>query len=115
MECLARRLTPMVYRATSVQRAYLHIAAVFACNFTNAMYRMAAELLEKEGLPFEVMLPLIDETAAKLHHLSPAEAQTGPAARGDKDILARQSVMLGDVYREVYNLVSRYISKKTEE
>lgn len=115
LECLARRLTPMVYRATSVQRAYLHIAAVFACNFTNAMYRMAAELLEKERLPFEVMLPLIDETAAKLHHLSPAEAQTGPAARGDKDILARQSVMLGDVYREVYNLVSRYISKKTEE
>lgn len=115
LEALARRLTTMVYRATSEQRAYLHIAAVFACNFSNAMYRMAAELLEKEGLPFEVMLPLIDETAAKLHNLSPADAQTGPAARGDKEILSRQSAMLGGVSRDVYDLVSEYISKKTEK
>ena len=115
LERLARRLTKMVYRATSAQRAYLHIAAVFSCNFTNAMYRMAAEVLEKEGLPFEVMLPLIDETAAKLHSLSPTDAQTGPAARGDKEILARQSAMLDDVHREVYDLVSKYISKKREK
>ena len=115
LEVLAGRLTKMVYRATSEQRAYLHIAAVFSCNFANAMYCMAAEVLEKEGLPFEVMLPLIDETAAKLHHLSPADAQTGPAARGDKEILARQSAMLGDVHRELYDLVSRYISKKREK
>ena len=115
LEKLARNLTQMVYRATSEQRAYLHIAAVFSCNFTNAMYRMAAELLEKEGLPFDVMLPLIDETAAKLHHLSPTDAQTGPAARGDKEILARQSAMLGDVHREVYDLVSRYICKNTDK
>lgn len=112
LETLARRLTQKVFRATSSQRGYLHVAAVFSCNFTNAMYRMASELLAAHGLPFEAMLPLIDETAAKLHHLSPAEAQTGPAARGDKEILARQSAMLDGVYREVYDLVSEYISKK---
>lgn len=115
LENLARRLTPMVCRATSEQRAFLHIAAVFVCNFTNAMYRMAAELLEKEGLPFEAMLPLIDETAAKLHHLAPADAQTGPAARGDNEIVARQSAVLDGVYRDVYDLVSRYISEKREK
>lgn len=115
LEVFARRLTGMVCRATSGQRAYLHIAAVFACNFANAMYGMAAELLAKEGLPFEAMLPLIDETAAKLHHLLPAEAQTGPAARGDKEIMARQRNMLSGVYRDVYDLVSEYISKKQKK
>ena len=115
LENLARRLTRMVCRATSEQRAYLHIAAVFACNFTNAMYCLSAELLDKQGLPFETLLPLIDETAAKLHHFTPAEAQTGPAARGDKEILARQSAMLDGVCRDVYDLVSGYISKKREE
>lgn len=115
LESLAGSLTRMVHRATSGQRAYLHIAAVFACNFTNAMYSMAAELLEKEGLPFGAMLPLIDETAAKLYHLAPSDAQTGPAARGDKEILARQRAMLDGEYRDVYDLVSGYISKKREE
>ena len=112
LETLARHLTPMVCRATSEQRGYLHVAAVFSCNFANAMYRMAAELLAGQGLPFEAMLPLIDETAAKLHHLTPDEAQTGPAARGDKEIVARHSAMLDGVHRDVYNLVSEYISKK---
>ena len=112
LESLARCLTPMVCRATSEQRAFLHVAAVFACNFTNAMYRMAADLLEKQGLPFEAMLPLIDETAAKVHCLTPDDAQTGPAVRGDKDVLMRHSAMLNGVYRDVYDLVSEYISKK---
>ena len=112
LESLARWLTQKVYRATSAQRGFLHVAAVFSCNFANAMYRMAAEILDNQGLPFEAMLPLIDETAAKLHHLSPDEAQTGPAARGDKEILARQSAMLDGIHRSVYDLVSEYISKK---
>lgn len=109
---LASLLTPMVYRATSEQRAYLHIAAVFACNFANAMYGMAAELLQDNGLPFEVMLPMIDETAAKLHTLSPDEAQTGPARRGDATIMNRQRAMLSEPHGEVYDIVSRYIRQK---
>lgn len=112
LEALARRLTTMVYRATSQQRAYLHIAAVYACNFANAMYAMAAEVLGKQGLPFEVMLPLIDETAEKLHHLSPQEAQTGPARRGDTRVMARQRAMLNGDLAAVYDIVSRYICDK---
>lgn len=114
LEQLANRVSPMVYRATSRQRGYLHIAAVYACNFANAMYSMAYDLLEKEGLPFEVMLPLIDETAAKLHHLSPAEAQTGPARRGDETIMRKQQAMLDGTKSEVYALVSSYIAEKAK-
>ena len=114
LEKLAALLTPMVYRATSEQRRYLHIAAVYACNFVNAMYSMSADLLAKHGLPFEVMLPLIDETAAKIHDLSPCEAQTGPACRGDKNIMKRQRSMLDGIEGEVYDLVSRYISKMAD-
>ncbi len=112
LELLARRLSPLVYRITGEQRAYLHIAAVFACNFTNAMCSIAAELLEKQGLPFEIMLPLIDETAAKLHLLQPREAQTGPAHRRDATIIGRQSNMLADDKKEIYDLVTRYIVNK---
>ena len=112
LEALAGRLTTMVYRATSEQRAYLHIAAVYACNFANAMYAIAAEVLDKQGLPFKVMLPLIDETAEKLHHLSPQEAQTGPARRGDTQVMARQRAMLDGDIAAVYDIVSRYICDK---
>ena len=76
---IAQILSRKVYEATSSQRECLHLAAVFTCNFTNYMYVLAARLLDKYGLPFDVLLPLIDETANKMHKLSPEEAQTGPA------------------------------------
>ena len=114
LEQLASKVSPMVYRATSRQRGYLHIAAVYACNFANAMYSMAHDILEKERLPFEVMLPLIDETAAKLHHLSPEEAQTGPARRGDETIMRKQLAMLDGTKSEIYALVSSYIAEKAK-
>ena len=112
LEALARNLSPYVYRINGEQRAYLHMAAVFACNFTNAMYAMSAELLDKQGLPFDIMLPLIDETAAKLHALSPREAQTGPAHRRDETIICKQRAMLTGEKREIYDLVTRYIVGK---
>lgn len=112
LEKFSSKLTNKVYRATSAQRAYLHIAAVFACNFSNAMYAMAADLLREQGLPFEVMLPLIDETAAKLHFLSPLEAQTGPARRGDKQVMASHRSKLSGEYAEIYDIISKYISDK---
>ena len=75
----------------------------------NALYAMAAELLERNGLPFEAMLPLIDETAAKVHQLSPREAQTGPARRGDTVVMQRQRELLNGELLDTYNLLSGYI------
>ena len=83
VEALAHGLSGKVYRADSRRRALLHVAAVFACNFPNALYCMVAELLESKNLPFDSMLPLIDEAARKVHNMSPLSAQTGPAKRGD--------------------------------
>lgn len=115
------RMGGKVYEATSGQRRYLHIAAVFACNFANHMYAVAEHLLEKNGLPFEVMLPLIDETARKAHVLSPVEGQTGPARRYDGNVIGSHLDMLADEpeLAEIYRLVSRniheYATRKEED
>lgn len=108
---VAGSLSPKVYEATSEQRRYLHIAAVFACNFTNHMYAVCEHLLTEHGLPFEAMLPLIDETARKVHHLPPVQAQTGPACRDDMNVMERHLQML---YSEpelatLYGLISKNI------
>ena len=71
LKAIASTLSEKVYEADSEQRKSLHLAAVFICNFTNHMYALAADLLEKYNLPFEVMLPLIDETARKVHSVAP--------------------------------------------
>lgn len=96
-ECLlnvAKELTTEVYQASSDQRKSLHLAAVFASNFTNHMYASAANLLKEYQLPFKVLLPLIDETAQKVHYLNPEEAQTGPAARNDRKVMEEHLNML---------------------
>lgn len=111
IERIASRLTNKIYRATSEQRSYLHLAAVFACNFANATYTMAAEIMQQNGLPFVALLPLIDETAAKVHQLSPQEAQTGPASRGDKGVMERQRNLLDGDLQRAYDFFSDYIQK----
>ena len=111
---LASTLSPKVYEATSEQRRYLHIAAVFACNFTNHMYALAAELLKKHQLPFEIMLPLIDETARKVHEIEPHLAQTGPAIRYDENVINNHLQMLSDEpeMQELYRLISESIHRQ---
>ena len=112
VEALARTISKKVVYASSEQRCYLHVAAVFACNFSNAVYNMAAELLEKHGLPFEAMLPLIDEAARKVHRMSPPEAQTGPARRGDANVMNAHKMMLDDELANIYETLSDYIMRR---
>ena len=114
IEALARTISNKVVYATSEQRSYLHVAAVFACNFSNAVYNMAAELLEKHGLPFEAMLPLIDEAARKVHRMSPTLAQTGPARRGDENVMNAHKAMLDDELAAIYSLLSDYIKRRNK-
>lgn len=110
---IASALSEKVHEATSDQRKSLHLAAVFTCNFTNHMYELAAELLKKYQLPFEVMLPLIDETARKVHELEPHAAQTGPAIRYDENVIKGHLQMLTDEpqVQELYRLISESIHR----
>lgn len=110
---IASVLSEKVYEATSEERQHLHLAAVFSCNFTNHMYALAARLLAKYGLSFDVMLPLVDETARKVHEMSPADAQTGPAVRYDEKVINKQLDMLADEpqMQQIYRLLSESIHR----
>lgn len=116
LKAVAGTLSQRVYEADSEQRKSLHLAAVFTCNFTNHMYALAAKLLEKYGLPFDVMLPLIDETARKVHELTPQEAQTGPAIRYDENVIGNHLDMLTcePDMQKLYELISRSIYKNNK-
>ena len=111
---IARGLSSDVRRMSSEDRRHLHLAAVFACNFVNHCYRLAGDILAGIGQPFSVLLPLIEETAAKVHELSPAEAQTGPAVRYDSNIIQKHLQMLQDpAMNEIYLALSRSIHSKS--
>lgn len=110
IETLARSVTDNVTRMSSDKRKSLHLAAVYACNFVNHCYRMAERVLEKEGLEFSAMLPLIDMTAQKVHEMSPQDAQTGPATRNDESVMNYHLAMIDDpVMKDVYALMSKSI------
>jgi predicted short-subunit dehydrogenase-like oxidoreductase (DUF2520 family) len=110
LKALSATLTPHVYELSTDERRYLHLAAVFACNFANHCYALSAEILQQHGLPFSVMLPLIDETARKVHYLSPLEAQTGPAIRYDLNVINKQQQLLDDpAMKELYERLSKSI------
>ena len=91
---LAQTLTSRIYEANQHDRERLHIAGVFANNYTNLMYRIAADILKDTQIPFEALLPLIDNTAAKVHKMAPKDAQTGPAQRGDEAVMAHHVEVL---------------------
>ena len=117
IEALASQLSHRVYRLSSEARKYLHLSAVFACNFVNHCYAISAELLEKHGIPFDVMLPLIDETAAKVHQMLPKDAQTGPAVRYDENVIRAQSQLLKNnpLVKDIYDRMSMNIHRLSEE
>ncbi len=107
---VAGTLSDDVRPLSSEKRKYLHLAAVFACNFTNHMYALAERILRERGIPGEVLLPLIDETAAKVHELSPERAQTGPAVRYDRNVIDKHLALLRDPdVRDLYERISANI------
>jgi predicted short-subunit dehydrogenase-like oxidoreductase (DUF2520 family) len=112
VEKTASLISEKVVYATSEQRCSLHVAAVFACNFPNAVYNMAYELMQRNNLPFDAMLPLIDEAARKVHRMSPLDAQTGPARRGDNNVMNAHKSMLDDELANIYEILSNYIMKR---
>ena len=113
VKTLASDLSGRVAELSSTGRKKLHVAAVFTCNFSNHMYAIADKLLATEGVPFRVMLPLVRETARKVETMSPQDAQTGPAVRGDRKVINEHLELLKDYpgYAALYRLISIDINK----
>lgn len=109
---LAKAIGSKSHKVNSDQRQALHLAAVFVNNFTNQLYRMAHEITEMNGAEFDILKPLIKETANKIESLSPYLAQTGPALRNDKKTIKRHLKQLeSDHHKAVYELLTKSIKK----
>ncbi|MEE4000573.1 Rossmann-like and DUF2520 domain-containing protein [Tenacibaculum sp. FZY0031] len=115
LETLAKSIGTKVYRINSEQRKRLHVAAVFVNNFTNHMYKMGADICNEHQVPFEVLLPLIQETAQKITELSPEAAQTGPAKRNDQKTIQNHLALLNAEQQEIYKLITKSIQQNGKE
>ena len=113
----AKSISGNVQKITSEQRKVLHLAAVFACNFSNHMYAVADSILKKNKLSLDLLKPLIDETAAKIKNATPLEMQTGPAVRGDKKTMEAHLKMLAKEkeVKDMYALISKNIIKSAKK
>ena len=110
LEQLANTITQKSYRISSEQRKSLHVAAVFVCNFVNHMYTIGNQICEEHNVPFEVLQPLIMETAQKISALKPEDAQTGPALRNDTKTINKHLEFLQESnYQELYKLLTQSI------
>ena len=109
LETLATSMSKNCYRINSNQRKSLHVAAVFVNNFVNHLYHIGHEICEQNKVPFEILLPLILETANKITTLSPLEAQTGPAKRNDTKTIEKHIAMLTKNQQEIYTLLTKSI------
>ncbi|WP_088655279.1 Rossmann-like and DUF2520 domain-containing protein [Geofilum rhodophaeum] len=117
---VALSISGKVQKASGARRKALHVAAVFACNFVNHLYTLANDLMEKEGLDFSLLEPLIRETTQKALTMKPADAQTGPARRGDRLVSQAHLETLEaypaqhDVYALLSESIFRYFRTKDE-
>lgn len=113
LEQLAQTISNKVYHIDSEKRKSLHLAAVFACNFPNYLYTIAQQIIAKQGLDFELLRPLIQETAEKVQSADPATVQTGPAIRNDENTMAmhRQLLEGEPELQQLYFLLSQGIIK----
>ncbi len=109
---LARLISNNVTDADSSKRAILHLAAVFACNFTNYMWDIASGILNAHGIRFSVFAPLLRQTLDKALSMPPYDAQTGPAMRADVAVIQRQEALLPDDKKLIYNLISAAIMRQ---
>ena len=109
---LASKISKNVMLANDEKRKYIHLTAVFACNFVNHLYARAKEISDSQGIPFDYFLPLIDETTQKIHELEPKLAQTGPAIRNDEKVLKLHESLLTDEEKlKIYKTLNESIKK----
>lgn len=111
---MASKISENVMESTHEKRKYIHLTAVFACNFVNHLFARAKEISDLQEIPFDYFLPLIDETVQKIHEIDPKSAQTGPAVRNDRRILELHQQLLQGESLEIYKTMNHSIKKMYE-
>ena len=114
---IASSISDYVISLSTNDRQYLHLAAVWACNFVNYCYSVAADILENKDIPFNVIIPLINETTQKVHDINPKDAQTGPAVRWDKNIIEKQMNLMSlfPSKQAIYGMISKDIHEQNKQ
>lgn len=114
---LGKQLSESVYLVNSEKRKMLHLAAVYACNFVNHMYSVSSEILKQSDISFDLLKPLIAETAKKAIDCNPQNAQTGPAVRNDQNVIHKHLELLKDKpeFEKIYKFVSDSIYKLNQK
>ena len=112
LKSLAEAIGSPHYKINTEQRQTLHLAAVFVNNFTNQLYRVGHEITDIKNINFDILKPLILETAKKVQTMSPYMAQTGPAKRQDKKTIRRHLKLLEkDMHKDIYKLLTEAIKQ----
>lgn len=110
LETVANSLSDKVFKINSEQRKALHVSAVFVNNFVNHLYQIGNDICIENNIPFEILQPLILETANKVVTLSPKDAQTGPAKRNDTQTINAHLNFLSDTtQKEIYKILTKSI------
>lgn len=111
LTALAKSLSTRVEKISSEERKQLHLAAVFVNNFANHLWTISESVAKEANLPYDLLHPLLEETAAKALAMSPHEAQTGPAIRNNRAIIEGHLNLLAETpnAKNIYNLVSQSI------
>lgn len=110
LETVAKSISNAVFAINSDQRKALHVAAVFVNNFTNHLYQIGQEICTEHQVPFEILRPLIQETAEKINTLNPVDAQTGPAKRNDSvTIESHLAYLTNENQKNIYKLLTQSI------
>ncbi len=110
LKMVANEVSGKAYEIDSEQRKKLHLSAVFVCNFVNHLYAIGEKVCQENDIPFEILQPLIKETAEKIQNASPAGVQTGPAIRGDKSTIdAHLQLLNSSENKELYQLFTTEI------
>ena len=113
---VARAISKQVFKIDSQQRKAIHVAAVFVCNFVNHLYQIGHEICVENQIPFEILLPLIKETALKLETIEPEAAQTGPAKRNDLITIAAHLEFLAlENQKNIYSILTQSIQANGKE
>ncbi|WP_106917788.1 Rossmann-like and DUF2520 domain-containing protein [Chryseobacterium aurantiacum] len=112
---LASRISKNVMESNHEKRKYIHLTAVFACNFVNHLFSRAKEISDSQEIPFDYFLPLIDETVQKIHEIEPKMAQTGPAVRNDLRVLQlHEQLIKNEESLDIYRTMNQSIQKMYE-